>query len=358
MLQCAQARGLDALHRIGTDTGGMKGTSGYGPVVPDQELRQGTSVRMTCSLIIRCYNEERHLPRLLEAVERQSVQPLEVIVVDSGSTDSTVRIAKEYGARVLHIARHDFSFGRSLNLGAETARGEYLVLASAHVYPLNQRWIEGLLAPFTNQSVAMVYGGQRGVERSKFSEHQIFKQWFPPLSSPDQAHAFCNNANAAIKRSVWTTLRYDENLPGLEDIHWAKRALERDLKIVYQADAIVAHVHEESYLQIFRRYQREAIGLRAIFPWEAMTRRQALSLYVSSVRADLAQAHRSGKFRQVFRSVMAFRAAQYWGAYCGLNWHGSMTEDVRSRLYYPSVSAFGSTDTIPAAERIVRRDAF
>ena len=48
---------------------------------------------MNCSLVIRAYNESAHLGRLLEGISHQTVKDVEVILVDSGSTDSTVSIA-------------------------------------------------------------------------------------------------------------------------------------------------------------------------------------------------------------------------------------------------------------------------
>jgi len=71
---------------------------------------------MNCSLVIRAYNEARHLPRLLEGVRQQTVKDVEVILVDSGSTDDTVSIAESYGAKIVHIPPQDFTFGRSLNV--------------------------------------------------------------------------------------------------------------------------------------------------------------------------------------------------------------------------------------------------
>ena len=53
---------------------------------------------MHCSLIVRAFNEEQHIGRLLEGVRRQTVQDVEIILVDSGSTDATAAIAAQYGA--------------------------------------------------------------------------------------------------------------------------------------------------------------------------------------------------------------------------------------------------------------------
>jgi glycosyltransferase involved in cell wall biosynthesis len=305
---------------------------------------------MNCSVIIRCLNEERHLARLLKALECQTLRPSQIIVVDSGSTDTTVQIAHSLGAQVVHINPWEFSFGRSLNSGARVAGGEILVIASAHSYPVSESWLESLLRPFKDPNVALVYGGQRGDHRSKFSETQLFKQWFPSESSENQSHSFCNNANAAVRRSVWLTMPYDEQVPALEDIHWAKRALERGFRIVYQADAAIVHVHQESYVKVYRRYRREGMGLRMIFPWEHMRLRQAVALAASAIRSDLHEARAEGVLRRKFQSILCFRAAQYWGTYRGLRWHGTLTSDLRARMYYPKGYLADATHTVSDAK--------
>ncbi|MEW5941371.1 MAG: glycosyltransferase, partial [Chloroflexota bacterium] len=66
---------------------------------------------MNCSLIIRAYNEATHLPRLLEGIRQQTVTDVEIILVDSGSSDSTVSIAESFGARVVRIRPEEFTFG-------------------------------------------------------------------------------------------------------------------------------------------------------------------------------------------------------------------------------------------------------
>jgi rhamnosyltransferase len=287
------------------------------------------------SIVIRCLNEERHLPRLLEGIASQTLKASEIIVVDSGSTDRTVEIATAGGARVVHIRPGEFTFGRSLNLGARVSSGDILVMASAHTYPVSRTWLESMIRPFEDSDVALVYGGQRGDERSKFSERQLFKQWFPEQNCSDQKHPFSNNANAAVRRLVWSTLPYDEDVPALEDIHWTKRALDRGMKVVYVAGAAIVHVHEESYGKIHGRYRREGMGMQMIFPWERMSLFQALSLAFNAIVSDLKQARRDRVLSSVAGSILMFRLAQYLGTYRGLNQKGAFDSDLRARFYYP-----------------------
>ncbi|WP_318286205.1 glycosyltransferase family 2 protein [Limnospira fusiformis] len=88
-----------------------------------------------CSLVIRCYNEEQHIGRLLSGITQQTLTDREIIIVDSGSTDATVSIASRYPVKIVSIRPEDFSFGRALNLGCRADSGDIIVIASAHVYP-------------------------------------------------------------------------------------------------------------------------------------------------------------------------------------------------------------------------------
>src|SRR5574339_1117864 len=165
---------------------------------------------MKYSIVIRAYNEERHIGRLLEGIRQQTLKDPEIILVDSGSTDRTVAVAESFGAQVVHIPPGEFTFGRSLNLGIQAATGELIDIASAHVYPVYPDWLESLLRPLENEWIALTYGKQRGPETAKFSEQQIYHQWYPDVSQPRQATAFCNNANAAIRRSLWKQNHYND----------------------------------------------------------------------------------------------------------------------------------------------------
>src|SRR5690606_35154474 len=140
---------------------------------------------MRISVVIRCHNEERHIGRLLSGILAQT-RETEIVVVDSGSTDATLAIAARYPVKLVEIASGDFSFGRALNRGCAAASGELLVFASAHVYPVYRDWLETLTAPFDAPDVALVYGKQRGDERTKYAEHRIFARWFPDKARSEE----------------------------------------------------------------------------------------------------------------------------------------------------------------------------
>jgi len=289
---------------------------------------------MNCSLVIRAYNESAHLPRLLEGITHQTVKDVEVILVDSGSTDSTVAIAESYGARVVGIRPEEFTFGRSLNLGVREATRDLVVIASAHVYPVYPDWLASLLRPFDDPQVGLVYGKQRGPDFAKFSEQQIFHQWYPDLSQPRQPTAFCNNANAAIRKSLWEKHPYDESLTGLEDLAWATWTKEQGYAIAYVAEAEIVHVHNETPRGVFNRYRREAMAFKQIHPEAHFNLYDFVRLTTTNIASDIWHAARERVLAKNLASIFWFRAMQFHGTRMGYRESGLVTPQLRETFYY------------------------
>src|SRR5688572_26994701 len=215
------------------------------------------------SVVIRALNEERWLPDVLGMLERQRYRDFEIILVDSGSVDRTRDIAAAAGARLVRLRSEDFTFGHSLNVGIREARGTYIAILSAHAIPVDEDWLERLVAPLRADARAMVYGSQIGHAVSKFSEARDFERQFP-----QQAHTvglsapLANNANSAVRRSDWEEHPFNEGLPGLEDIEWARFWVKKGREVVYEPKAGIVHVHTETWPQVRRRFYREAMAAR------------------------------------------------------------------------------------------------
>ncbi len=288
------------------------------------------------SIVIRTYNEEGHIETLLKSIFNQKTDKnFEVIIVDSGSNDSTLEIVQKYPTSILHIDPNDFSFGRSLNLGIAKAQGKIVILISAHCYPPYDNWITHITEPFKDESVALVYGKQRGNHKTKYSENQIFKKMFPEQPIWKQTNPFCNNANTAIRRSFWKDTPYDEELTGLEDLDWANKMLKRGKTITYHSKATIIHVHEEGPSRIFYRYQREAMALKKIFPETNFTFLDFIKLFPVNAGLDIFRAMRDEpKLRHIWE-VPIFRFLQYWGTYRGYQYKKPQAEIIKKLYYYP-----------------------
>jgi glycosyltransferase involved in cell wall biosynthesis len=294
-----------------------------------------TNPRRRVSAVIRAYNEGKHIGRLLEGLEQQTVKPDEIILVDSGSTDDTVEIARAAGCRIVHIDKSEFSFGRALNRGCSAAIGDVLLFASAHVYPLYNTHVEHLVSAFDRDGVAIAYGRQVGDERTKFSESRVMLKWFPNQNIWDQRHPFSNNANAAVLKSVWQGSPYDEALTGLEDLDFAKKALAAGHKIAYVADAPIVHVHEESWSIIRNRYRREAMAYARIVEGSNMSLPEAVGLSLSNIASDYTHAVKSRRLRGNVLGIPMFRFAQFMGAWQGFREPNHVSAQLLEHFYYP-----------------------
>lgn len=288
-----------------------------------------------CSVVIRAYNEAEHIGRLLDGISQQTLKDVEIILVDSGSTDETVAIADAYPVKVVNISPQEFTFGRSLNWGIEAASGEYIVIISAHCYPVYPDWLEQMLKPFSDSEVAVTYGKQRGGKTNQYSEHQFFSKYFPDSSQPRQAHAYAHNANAAIRRNLWENHPYDESLTGLEDLAWSSWVQQEGFVIAYVAEAEIVHLHAEKPAQVYNRYRREAIAMKQILPESKFAFRNFLGLWLGSTFSDLLQARRDKSLRSHWMSILWFRFLQYWGTYQGYRYSGKVDAQLHRAFYYP-----------------------
>lgn len=292
---------------------------------------------MDVSVIIRTYNEQTHLGSLLRCISAQNAGNLktEIIVVDSGSTDSTTAIAKEHGCRMLEIQKDEFTFGRSLNRGCEAAKGRFLVFVSGHCVPVNGDWLSNLTKPLKEGNADYVYGRQLGGTSSKFSECQLFRKYFPEKSKLPQSGFFCNNANASLRRDTWEQFKFNEDLTGLEDMDLGKRLVGEGLKIGYVAEAPVFHLHDESWTTVRARYEREAIALQHIMPEVHINFVDFLRYFFSAVLSDTGVALQHRRFAKSMPEIFMFRLMQFWGSYRGNHEHRKLSKEMKEMYFYP-----------------------
>ena len=94
------------------------------------------------------------LGETLTRLHSQTFRDFEIILVDSGSLDRTLGIARSFSnVIVIQIRSEDFTFGYELNVGCEHSRGDLLVFLSAHALPGNEHWLARLIAPFADERV-------------------------------------------------------------------------------------------------------------------------------------------------------------------------------------------------------------
>ena len=304
-------------------------------------LMRPTSIskrKVGISIVIRTLNEDKYLNALLAAIAAQELGDVayEVIIVDSGSSDETLKIAEKHGCRILSIDKSEFSFGRSLNIGCDAALGEVIVIISGHCIPTDRFWLVSLTSPIFEGKVDYAYGRQLGGVDSALSECKIFEKYFPNKSSLPQQGFFCNNANSAIRKLAWQKHRFDESLTGLEDMELAKRLLNSGGRLGYVADASVFHYHHESASQIRHRFEREALALQVIMPQVHISLLDVAWFISAGILSDLKTAIKQGQLTwRALSQILIYRANQYWGSYLGNHNHRRISEQDKLRFFFP-----------------------
>ena len=221
------------------------------------------------SIVFRVKNEGRTLDQVLEGVKSQKFDGTpELLVVDSGSTDNTLAIAESRGCRIVHIRPEEFSWGFALNLGAEKAKGDYIVYLSGHCEPVDDRWLENLLSPFTDPAVGGVYSRHvpiPGVDPFEAVELESF--WFPEREGGPVESGSFSNASCALSRKAWEAVRFDETILSCEDGDWASRARKAGWKIMYQPRSMVFHSHPPRLETIYLRWFWRCYTAKKILPF-------------------------------------------------------------------------------------------
>jgi rhamnosyltransferase len=214
-------------------------------------------VGAAASVIVRARDKADTIERTLRALRAQTAEP-EIIVVDSGSRDASVRIARRFCDVLVETPPEQFSYGGALNRGARLASAPVHFALSAHCAPRDPDWIERSLAHYRNPRVAATAGGRRLPDGT-------------PLRAPflqDAAHArrhpfwgYSNHA-ASWRADVWREFQFDERLPAAEDREWSWRVLEAGWRIVVDPVLDIERRRglSEGLLAWFRRRRREMVA--------------------------------------------------------------------------------------------------
>jgi rhamnosyltransferase len=239
-----------------------------------------------CSVLIPTKNGGPLFRSCLEGVCGQTpVGDVEVIVVDSGSTDGTLELVKDFPVRLEGIPPETFHHARTRNFVATLARGEILVFLSQDAIPSSNRWLEAMITNFDDSGVGAVYGRQlprpgSSLERQDaldtvYGEQRVVKD---PAHLTGLGYRFYHfsDANSAIRRSVWEATRFPEELKIFEDLGIAKRILDAGWKIVYEPEACVFHSHQHTTLGLFKRYFDIGYTLKRLQIWDAPGTRSSL----------------------------------------------------------------------------------
>ncbi len=217
-------------------------------------------------LIIPTFNAGELWPRVIDSILKQSILNLRVCVIDSGSQDATVMLAKRAGWDVEVICAQDFDHGgtRQKALSFAFPQDEFVFYMTQDAILSDEKTLSRLLKPFSDPKVALVYGRQLPHENATLLSAQARAFNYPEISSAktyaDRAHLgiktpFCSNSFAAYRLSVLDEVGgfAKKTIMG-EDMLMAVALLKRGYTVFYESTAHAYHSHNYSMTEEFKRY--------------------------------------------------------------------------------------------------------
>lgn len=178
------------------------------------------------SVIIPVYNCEKYLAEAIESVLAQTYQPIEVIVVDDGSTDESAAVAKSFGSSVGYYFQENSGLAATRNHGIELAQGDFLAFIDADDIWLEHKLSLQMAAFETDQKLDMVFG--------------LVQQFISPeLDEMNRQKIYCHTEPMSgligsammIKRDAFFRVgMFDPSWKLGEFIDWYAKAIEQGLK--------------------------------------------------------------------------------------------------------------------------------
>ena len=221
------------------------------------------------AIIIRTRNEEKWIGAVLEKLLRQTYRDFEIVIVDSGSIDKTLEIARKYPVKVVQIKPEEFTYPYALNVGIRnTVATRYLVMLSAHSLPISDTWLADGLENFKKYDKLMgVYGFVRALPGTGFWDwfflearggmrRLISGKKFVTEVVERSGMGIMGFTNAVIPKELWEQYPFNEKFAaGGEDGDWVNHWLKKGYRAVKDEQFTVRHSHELGLLGWYKQFK-------------------------------------------------------------------------------------------------------
>ena len=224
---------------------------------------------MDISVIIPTLNAEHEIETLLIALDRQSIQPNEILVVDSASDDKTIELVQKHkGVRLLQIDRQDFNHGTTRDKALRESSGDFVCFLTQDAVPVSDDYLKRLVAPMVDDSdIALVSGRQLPK-----ADARRFEQLVRGFNYPDSPSVsskcdleklgiktfFASDACSAYRRIAYLECGGFDHVNTNEDMLMAAKFIASGMKVAYEPHAEVFHSHNLTPAQQFAR--NRAVG--------------------------------------------------------------------------------------------------
>lgn len=225
---------------------------------------------MEISVIIPTLNAEHEIDGLLIALEHQSIQPVEILIVDSASEDKTIELVRQHKrVRLLEIDRQAFNHGTTRDMALRKSSGDFVCFLTQDAVPVSGDYLKRLVAPMVEDpSIALVSGRQLPKADARRFE-QLVRSFNYPDSPSVRSKSdlnkcgiktfFASDSCSAYRRTAYLDCGGFEYVNTNEDMLMAARFVASGLKVAYEPGAEVYHSHNLTPSQQFAR--NRAVGM-------------------------------------------------------------------------------------------------
>lgn len=219
------------------------------------------------SVVVPTLNAELRLERLFNMLKAQTLQPSEIVVVDSSSNDNTAKLAADLGATVVTIKRREFNHGATRHRALLSTNGDYIAFLTDDAVPANKDYLKNLATALGDETVGMASGRQ--IPRSDARRFEALVRGF---NYPDTSFVrsindierlgirtfFASDACSIYRRTAYMQCGGFPTVETNEDMLMAAKMIQSGWKIAYEANAEVIHSHNLTPLEQYRR--NKAVG--------------------------------------------------------------------------------------------------
>jgi len=232
------------------------------------------------TIAILTYNGAEYLEEVLSIVFKQKLLDFEVLIIDSGSKDKTLKIinnfiTKESNGRLIEIKKTEFGHGKTRNLAMQEAKGKYVAFLTQDATPKRDDWLASYIKIMEgNKNIALAFGPhlprtgcnpiiRRDLERhfANFGDSEVVIQEKNKNKKIEGIDSFFSDVNSCIRKSAWKKIPF-RDVSYAEDQLIAKDMLEQGFQKAYISKASVFHSHTYPVHQYLRRYFDEYRGLK------------------------------------------------------------------------------------------------
>jgi rhamnosyltransferase len=272
------------------------------------------------SIVLRSFNEAWALRETLPALRAQDYRNWELIVIDSGSTDGSVELIREFNPRSFQqIAPAEYMPGRVLNQGVQLARAEYVVCLNADATPQGPGWLRPLANALLERDVAAVFGRQTPRPDCQAVFACDYERCYGEPRESAQWDHFFSMANSGLRKDIWARRGFLEELRYSEDEEYTRWWRRQGYRIVYVPESVVMHSHNYSPAQAYQRSFGEATttarlwaGDPRAFNWPSTV----LLGWLNDLRRDFQFCRRTGRIAE-FQQAARVRWQQRRGRLAG-----------------------------------------